>query len=42
MKFKKQIFLLSLVCITLNGCTPPSSIVTIDEEIDYSKEVELT
>jgi hypothetical protein len=38
MKIKNQIFLLSLVCIGLAGCTP----VYIDKEIDYSKEVELT
>jgi hypothetical protein len=41
MKLKNQIFLLSLACLTLAGCTPTLP-VTIDEEIDYSQEVALT
>jgi hypothetical protein len=41
MKFKNQIFLLSLLAITLCGCTPTLP-VTIDEEIDYSQEINLT
>ncbi len=41
MKFKNQIFLLSLAYLTLWGCSPTMPVV-IDEEIDYSQEVELT
>ena len=41
MKLKNQIFLLSLACITLVGCTPTAPVI-IDEEIDYSQEVEVT
>ena len=41
MKIKNQIFLLILACITLTGCSPTLPVV-IDEEIDYSPEVELT
>lgn len=41
MKFKNQIFLLSLACIGLAGCTPTLPVV-INEEIEYSLEVELT
>ena len=41
MKIKNQIFLLSLACITLAGCTPAQPVI-IDEEIDYSQKVELT
>ena len=41
MKIKNQIFLLSLACISLAGCTPTLPVV-IDEEIDYSQEIELT
>jgi hypothetical protein len=41
MKIKNQIFLLSLACITSAGCTPIQPVI-IDEEIDYSQEVELT
>jgi hypothetical protein len=41
MKIKNQIFLLSLACLTLCGCSPTLPVV-IDEEIDYSQEVELT
>ena len=41
MKIKNQIFLLSLACITLAGCTPAEPAV-IDEEIDYSQEVKLS
>jgi hypothetical protein len=40
MKIENQIFLLSLACITLAGCTPVQPVI-IDEEIDYSQEVEL-
>ena len=38
---KTKIFLLSLLCITLSGCTPNLPVI-IDEEIDYSQEVLLT
>ena len=41
MKIKNQIFLLSLACITLAGCSPTLPVV-VDEEIDYSQELELT
>lgn len=41
MKIKNQIFLLSLACITLAGCTPVQPVI-ISEEIDYSQEIELT
>jgi hypothetical protein len=41
MKIKNQIFLLSLACITLAGCTPVQPVI-VDEEIDYSQEVKLT
>lgn len=41
MKIKNQIFLLSLACLALWGCSPTMS-VAINEEIDYSQEVELT
>jgi hypothetical protein len=41
MKIKNQIFLLSLTCITLAGCSPTLPVI-IDEKIDYSQEVELT
>lgn len=41
MKIKNQIFLLSLACLALWGCSPTMP-VAIDEEIDYSQEVELT
>jgi len=41
MKIKNQIFLLSLACITLSGCTPTEPAI-IDEEIDYSQEVKLS
>ena len=41
MKLKNQIFLLSLACLTLTGCTPALP-VTIDEEIDYSQKIALT
>ena len=41
MKTKNQIFLLSLACLYLWGCSPTMPVV-IDEEIDYSQEVELT
>ena len=41
MKIKNQIFLLSLACITLASCTPVQ-LVVVDEEIDYSQEIELT
>ena len=41
MKIKNQIFLLSLTCITLAGCTPTLPII-VKEKIDYSQEVELT
>ena len=41
MKIKNQIFLLSLTCITLAGCTPTLPII-VEEKIDYSQEVELT
>lgn len=40
MKIKNQIFLLSLACISLAGCSPTLPIV-IDEEIDYSQEVDI-
>jgi len=41
MRFKNQIFLLGLLTITLSGCTPTLP-VTIDEEINYSQEINLT
>lgn len=41
MKFKSQVFLLSLACLTLWGCSPTLHVV-IDEEIDYSQVVNLT
>lgn len=41
MKIRNQIFLLSLACVSLAGCTPVQPVI-IDEEIDYSQEVELT
>ena len=41
MKLKNQIFLLSLLTITLNGCTPSMPVI-IDEEIDYWQELALT
>ena len=41
MKLKNQIFLLSLACLTLAGCTP-STPLTVDEEIDYWQEITLT
>jgi hypothetical protein len=41
MEIKNQIFLLSLACINLAGCTPVEPAV-IDEEIDYSQEVKLS
>ena len=41
MKFKNQIFLLTLAYLSLCGCSPTLPVV-IDEEIDYSQEVELT
>ena len=41
MKIKNQIFLLSLGCITLTGCTPIQPAI-INKEINYSQEVELT
>ena len=41
MKLKNQIFLLSLLAITLSGCTPSTPVI-IDDEIDYSQEVALT
>jgi hypothetical protein len=41
MKIKNQIFLLSLACITLAGCTLVQPVI-VDEEINYSQEVELT
>jgi hypothetical protein len=41
MKIKNQIFLLSLACISLAGCTPTQPAI-IDEEIDYSQEVKLS
>jgi len=41
MKIKNQIFLLSLACISLAGCTPAEPAI-IDEEIDYSQEVKLS
>jgi len=40
MEIKNQLFLLSLACITLAGCTPIQPVV-IDEEIGYSQEVKL-
>ena len=40
MRIKNQIFLLSLACITLAGCSPVEPVV-IDEEIDYSQEIDL-
>ena len=40
MKIKNQIFLLSLACISLAGCSPTLPVV-IDEEIDYSQEVDI-
>ena len=41
MKIRNQLFLLSLACITLVGCTPTAPVI-IDEEIDYSQEIEVT
>jgi hypothetical protein len=41
MKIKNQIFLLSLVCLSLCGCTPTLPVV-IDEGINYPQELELT
>ncbi len=41
MKIKNQIFLLSLACIALSGCSPTMPVV-IDEEIDYPHEINLT
>ena len=41
MKLKNQIFLLSLLAITLSGCTPSMPVI-IDEEIDYWQGVSLT
>ena len=41
MKIKNRIFLLSLTCISLTGCTPVQPVI-IDEEIDYSQEIEVT
>ena len=41
MKIKNQVFLLSLACLTLSGCSPTLPVV-IDEEIDYSQVVNLT
>jgi hypothetical protein len=41
MKIKNQIFLLSLACIALSGCTPTLPVV-IDEEINYPQEIVLT
>ena len=41
MKIKNQIFLLSLACISLAGCTPTEPAI-IDEEINYSQEVKLS
>ena len=41
MKIKNQIFLSSLACLSLAGCSPVQPVV-IDEEIDYSQEFELT
>ena len=41
MKIKNQIFLLSLACLALWGCSPTLPMV-IDEEIDYSQEINLT
>ena len=40
MRIKNQIFLLSLACITLAGCSPVEPVV-IDEEIDYSQEIDI-
>ena len=41
MKFKSQVFLLSLACLTLWGCSPTLPVI-IDEEINYSQVVNLT
>ena len=41
MKIKNLIFLLSLACITLSGCSPTMP-VFIDEEIKYPQEIVLT
>ena len=41
MKIKNQIFILSLACLTLNGCTPTQPVI-IDEEINYPQEIILT
>jgi len=41
MKIKNQIFILSLSCLSLCGCSPTLP-VTIDEEIDYPQEISLT
>lgn len=41
MKIKNQIFLLSLACLTLGGCTPVQPVI-IDEEINYPQEINLT
>ena len=41
MKIKNQIFLLSLACISLAGCTPVEPVV-IDDEIEYPQEVKLS
>jgi hypothetical protein len=41
MKIKNQIFVLSLICITLTGCSPIQPVV-IDGTIDYSQKLELT
>ena len=41
MKITNQIFLLSLACVTLSGCTPTLPVI-IDEDIDYSQEIDVT
>lgn len=41
MKIKNLIFLLSLACIALSGCSPTMPVV-IDEEIKYPQEIVLT
>ena len=41
MKIKNQIIILSLICISLTGCSPIQPVV-IDGTIDYSQKLELT
>lgn len=41
MRIRNQILLLSLACLTLNGCTPAQPVI-IDEEINHPQEIILT